>query len=490
MLSSSRHRRAAALFLFLSPCMPARAASLAEQKIEQLIRTTPAVQPATLGIEIVQLGTGKVLYDRNANKLFTPASNTKLFSTAFALTRLGPDYRIPTRIFAERAPDPAGRIDGDLIIVGLGDPSMSFQTIPYQKDATLADPMAAVETFADQLLARGVRSISGNIVGDDSAFPFEPFPPGWGVDDPVWDYGAPVSALSLGSNSIKLDLFPGPHAGDPATLAVKPRLEYFLIDNLVRTAPAGNGRIEVTRLASRELRIAGNITAPDTLWLAVDDPALYTAAALYDALTRRGIAVAGRPSARHRSEGGVIPLTGPELAERMSPPLIDLLRVTDKISQNLWAELMLRQVALARTGDGSRKAALEQMKAFLNEIGVTDQDYVFEDGSGLSRMTLVKPDAVVRLLRHMHGSPARAAWVSLLPVGGEDGSLAHRFHNDPAARNIHAKTGSLSHVNALSGYADSATYGEIAFSIIVNHSIAPASDVREFIDRIGMILLE
>ena len=475
----------------LASLTSASAASLLEQKIDQLIRNTPAVEAGTLGIEVVQLGTGKLLYERNANKLLTPASNTKLFSTALALTRLGPDYRIPTRIFSDRPPDGTGRIDGDLIIEGLGDPSMSFETIPYQKDAPPANPLAAIETFADQLVARGIRSISGNVVGDDSAFPADWFPPGWGVDDPVWDYGAPVSALCLGSNSMKLDLSPGARAGDAAMIAIKPPLEYFVVDNRVRTGAGGDRRLDVRRPGGRELKISGNISGPVTLWLAVDDPALYAATALYDALTRRGIAVAGHPAARHRSEGnGPVALTGPMLAERMSPPLVELLRVTDKVSQNLWAELMLRQVARVRTGDGSRKAGLDELKAFLKEIGVADTDYVFEDGSGLSRMTLVKPDAVVRLLRFMRNSPRSAEWASLLPVGGEDGTLSGRFHKDPAARNIHAKTGSLSHVNALSGYADSGTYGEIVFSIIVNHTSAPASDIRDFIDRIGMILLD
>lgn len=475
--------------LLLFTLIPADAASFLEQKIDELIRITPAVATGTFGIEVVQLGSGKVLYDRNAGKLFTPASNTKLFTTALALTRLGPDYRIPTRVYADRAPDADGRLDGDLIVVGLGDPSMSFEMIPYQKDATPADPLVAIEAFADQIAARGIRAISGNIVGDDSAFPADLFAPGWGIDDPVWDYGAPVSALSLGSNSIKLDLFPGPRTGDAATIGIKPPLEYFVVDNRVRTG--GDRRLDVRRPGGRELQITGAISAPATLWLAVDDPALYAATALYDALTRRGVRVSGGPAARHRSGAdGPIPIGGPVLAERMSPPLIEMLRVTDKISQNLWAELMLRQVALARTGDGSRKAGLDELKAFLIETGIAGTDYVFEDGSGLSRMTLVKPDAIVRLLRFMYDSPRRADWIGLLPVGGDDGTLANRFHKDPAAKNIHAKTGSLSHVNALSGYADSATYGEIAFSILVNHTNAPGSEIREFIDKIGMTLLE
>jgi D-alanyl-D-alanine carboxypeptidase/D-alanyl-D-alanine-endopeptidase (penicillin-binding protein 4) len=474
--------------------MAAQAASLLEQRIDELFRTSPAVEAGTAGVEVVQLGAGKVLYSRNAGKLLTPASNTKLFSSALALTKLGPDFKIPTRVFAGRAPDSAGRVEGDLTIVGYGDPSMSFLEIPYAKDGDQQNPMAAIEAFADQVVAHGVHSISGDVIGDDAAFPDDLFPPGWAQDDATWEYGAPVSALSLGSNSMRAAIVPGAQAGDPANIELSPALEYFTIDNQVRTVAAGDHRVDVRRPGRGELQVSGTVSiqaGPAVLWLAVDDPALYTATALYDALTRRGVAIGGHPSARHRHIGTPAGAPGELLlAERLSPPLSELLRVTDKISQNLWAELMLRQVAFMRTGDGSRQAGLDQLKAFLVEIGVADGDYVFEDGSGLSRLTLVKPEAIVRLLTFMHASPLRDIWVGLMPVGGQDGTLANRFSKDPAAKNIHAKTGSLSHVNALSGYAESATYGEVVFSIIVNDTVAPSSEIRAFIDKIGMTLLE
>src|ERR1017187_8572554 len=161
-----------ALLVFLAT-VAATAASLLEQRIDQLFRTFPAIEAGTAGVEIVQLGTGKVLYSRNAGKLLTPASNTKLFSTALALTKLGPDFRIPTRVYADRAPDSTGHVQGDLTIVGNGDPSMSFLEGPYVKDGELLNPMAAMEAFADRIAARGVRSISGDIAGDDTAFPAE-----------------------------------------------------------------------------------------------------------------------------------------------------------------------------------------------------------------------------------------------------------------------------------------------------------------------------
>ncbi len=490
------------VFILLSAAVLAPAASFLEQRIDQLIRTSPAIEPAEAGIEIVQLATGKVLYSRNAEKLMTPASNTKLFTTALALLRLGPEHSIATRVYASQNPDASGRVAGNVTLVGRGDPSMTFFQIPYDKDATLASPLAGIEMLADALTARGIRSISGDIIGDDTAFPTDLFPVGWGANDALWEYGAPVSALCIGNNSIRVELTPGTQAGDPVRIEITPPLEYFVIDNRLRTAavePPGSShskdeRLHIQRVGGRQLQISGSVLAAAekvTIWLAIDDPALYAATALYDALTRRGVSITGKPTVRHRYEPAVLDAPiGTVLAERSSPPLIALLGITDKVSQNLWAEMMLRQVALVRTGDGTLKAGLAELKAFLTEFGIADTEYNFDDGSGLARGNLVKPDAVVKLLRFMYASPSRETWISLLPVGGQDGTLTKRFDKNPAAKSIRAKTGSLSHVNALSGYADSATYGEIAFSIIVNHTGAPASEVRSFIDKIGMIVLD
>ena len=470
-------------------------ATLLEQRIEELRRTSRAVEAGTLGIEIVQLATGKVLYSLNGDHLLTPASNTKLFSTALALVRLGPHYRLTTRIYGGRAPAADGRLSGDLTIVGGGDPSMSYIRIPYDRDAKPADPLEGIEAFADQLAARGLRHVAGDIVGDDGAYRAEHFPPGWGVDDPLWEDGAPVSALCLGDNSIRVDIYPGAAEGDPATIRFTPAVEYFLSGNRVRTTSTGSHHLELRRFNGRELEFSGKVSSAAgrlTEWVAVDDPALYTATALYDSLVRRGISIAGHPVARHRYHRGPVRsrADGVVLAQRESPELAQLLRVTDKVSQNLWAELMLREVGRVRGADGSRKEGLRQMTAFLNEVGIEAKDYVLDDGSGLSRLTLLKPAAIVRLLRFMKRSDVSDTWLSLMPVGGEDGTLEKRFKKDPAAKSIRAKTGSLSHVNALSGYADSATYGEVAFSIIVNHTNAPSSEIREFIDKIGVILLE
>jgi len=165
-------------------------------------------------------------------------------------------------------------------------------------------------------------------------------------------------------------------------------------------------------------------------------------------------------------------------------------RVIDKVSQNLHAELVLREVARAKRGVGSREAGLEELRQFLAEAGIEEASYRFEDGSGLSRLNLVAPSAVVKLLGYMHRRPHREAWLSLLPVGGEDGTLANRFAGQAEARRLRAKTGTLSHVSALSGYVESRSRGWLAFSVLVNNYSGASSEIRPIIDKICLWMTE
>jgi len=476
-----------------------------EQRIAGLLESTPVAQRCFWGLEVADLEKDQPVFRHNAERMFVPASSTKLFTTALALVRLGPDYRFKTVVMAERAPDAAGRLSGEVRLVGGGDPSLSGRVIPYQKDAPAGDPLACIEGLAEQVAGRGVRRIDGDIVGDDTAYVWEPYPQGWAQDDAVWEYGAPVSALTLNDNVITVSVRPPGRAGLPPELTLSPALEYYVIDNRIQARSGAERRIRLERLpGARQLRLWGTISAevstPARLSLAVDDPALYTATALYEALLRRGVTITGSPRARHRFANEVSDLknnggapaqpTGVELARRESPPLVELLRVVDKISQNLHAELMLREVGRVQRQAGTREAGLEEMRQFLSEAGLEETSYRFADGSGLSRLNLVAPAAVVKLLRHLDRSPQREAFVSLLPVGGEDGTLANRFEDHPEGRRVRAKTGTLSHVSTLSGYIESRSRGRLAFALMVNNYNAASSAVRSIVDKICLLLTE
>ena len=496
-------RALAFAWLALAPIAAAQAQPGA--RIAGFLDASPVARTSFWGVRIVELEHGRVLYERNANHLFVPASNAKLFTTALALARLGPDYRFQTRVLADRAPGADGAVES-LRLVGGGDPNLSGRAIPYRRDAPAGDPLAAIEGLAAQVAAHGVRSVSADIVGDDTAYVWQPYADGWSIDEPVWDYGAPASALSVNDNTVTLRVLPGSYASDPAQIVLIPPVDYYDIDNRVRTT-AGEHRVErrimVDRLpGARQLRIWGTLPLNDpgdTEALGVEDPALFAAVAFRDALARRGIAIRGEARAVHLYPNQVADLNngpapdpepGVELARRDSAPLVEDLRVTDKVSQNLHAEMALRAVAKARRHVGSREAGIAEEQAFLDEVGIDRAGYTFADGSGLSRLNLVSPTAVVRLLVHMHHSTARDAWISLLPVAGVDGTLHARFAATAAAGRIFAKTGTLSHVAALSGYAQRKNGQMLAFSILVNNYNGPAADLRAAMDRVCALMLE
>ena len=480
------------------------AASLPES-IDRLIAASPAARAAFWGIQIVDLASGKTLYQRNPDSFFIPASNAKLFTTALALTRLGPDFTFQTRVLAAQPPDADGRIPGDLRLAGGGDPNLSARAIPYRPGPVTGNPLGPLEELAGQVVARGVKRIDGDIVGDDTWYLWEPYAAGWAIDDPLSDDGPPVSALTINDNTFTLGIHPGDAVGQMAALALKPPVEFYRLDNRIRTVAAGAGRrLHFERApGSLDARLWGTIPLRDhgeDMLLSIEDPALYAAMALRELLEQRGVAISGAAVARHRYPQDDAELTeapapdppdeGIELAQLRSAPLLEDLRITDKVSQNLHAELALRAVARARRNIGSFEAGWEELKTFLGEAGIHPGAYSLVDGSGLSRLNLVTPAAVVKLLRYMFHSSARVNWISLLPVGGVDGTLGTRFTGTAAAGRIHAKTGSLAHVSALSGYLERPDGRWVAFSVLVNNFNAPNAEVRAVMDRICTLIME
>ncbi len=473
-----------------------RVAALVENK-------SPAF--GTIGIHVADAATGAPLYARNEDRLLLPASNLKLFTFALAMERLGPEYRFSTRVLLEPS--------GDVVLVGSGDPSLSGRVYPYKKDTPSGPPLDPIEDLAAQMVAHGIRRIDGDVVGDDRLFPWVPYPPSWSVDDTDREYGAPVSALSLDDNAVAITIQPGLRSGEHASMSMSPGVEFLTVDHRVITGPhatpAATPPSAAIRLrhvpGSRQWIVTGSIPAGSasvTEFLPVDDPAAFAAAALYDALVRRGVAIRGRPVARHRAPGVEYVAPGGALvASRQSPPLEDLLGVAEKVSQNLHAELILREIGRMRhegtreeTSDGTVESGLREMSALLKALDSGGPPLAggarIDDGSGLGRNTLVTPHLITRLLVREYASQAREIWISLLPAGGEDGTLEHRLCCISEGRGIRAKTGTLSRAIALSGYADSRSAGTLAFSILVNDFSAPPSDVRAWVDKIAAVLLE
>src|SRR5215467_2769245 len=474
------------------------------------ILAQPDLSRGYWGIEIRSLATGEVLYSLNADKLFTPASNTKLFTTAAALALIGPDYKFRTTIETNGTVDKYGRLTGDLILVGRGDPNLSGRELPYNMRTQRGpDPIRVLEKLADELAQKGVKYVDGDVIADDSYFAFERYGEGWSQDDLVWPDGAPVSALTVNDNVIFVNILPGGHAGDRAFVSITPFADYYTIDNrLITTPPGTSRRIYINRdPGSTTLTLWGTMPLDDSgvnEGLAIEDPAEFAAKLFKHLLEVRGIAVYGKQRTQHTERaslstfttvvvassrgGNDQPFTAPAgplvLAEYQSDPLSEDIQVVNKVSQNLHAEILLRLLGREKGTAGTVQAGLEVVRGFLNNAGISGDDYKFFDGSGLSRENLVTPHAVVQLLQFAAGQPWGKEFRDSLPVAGIDGSLADRLKEIDPSAHVYGKTGSLGGVKTLSGYAVTAKGEQLAFSILSNNFSLSGKRINDVIDSI------
>jgi len=464
---------------------------------------------------VADLATGKTLYAQNSGKLFTPASNTKLFTTAAALALIGPDYTFRTTVETDGTLDRYGRLTGDLILVGRGDPNLSGRELPYSLHTERSDhPIQVLEQLADQLVQKGVKYVDGDIVADDSYFAFERYGEGWSQDDLVWADGAPVSALTINDNVIFVNILPADRPGEHAFVNIQPFSDYYRIDNRIITTPAGTVRkIYINREpGSTLLTLWGNMPLDDAganEALAIEDPAQFAAALFRQLLETRGIAVYGEQRTRHTDLASLstftvtalAPARGGDRPSRMlqsqplvlashdSKPLSEDLRVINKVSQNLHAEILLRLLGREKGTAGTVEGGLEVIHGFLNKAGISPDECVFYDGSGLSRENLVTPHAVVELLRYAAAQSWGDKFRDTLPVAGVDGSLSERFKELDLQGRVRGKTGSLGGVKTLSGYATTDSGEEVAFSILSNNLNLPAKRVTDAIDDVVLAIL-
>jgi len=418
------------------------------------------------GILVQPLSKGQTLYSRDAQKYFTPASNLKLLTTAAALKQLGANFRIRTSIYQNG--------NGVLRVVGRGDPSLS--------DTQL-------QTLAQQLKQKGITQIH-RLIADDSYIQGDIVNPTWQWEDVQSDDGAPVSSFILNQNIFSLKLVPQAVGKSLQVVWIDPgeAKQWQIINQSLTVAQSQSTYVNVTReLSGTVLRIQGELTTnsePSLIDLPVIDPTYYFLRRFRTALAKEKIPL-----------GQTLVVTGgvnkEEIAFVESPPLSDLLMETLQNSNNLYAEALLRALAVKKTrmkNQTSADAGLEVVKANLTQLGVDPANYVLVDGSGLSRRNLVTPEAFVETLRGMAKTPAGSVYRASLPVAGKSGTLKDRFQNTSAEGIVQAKTGTLTGVVSLSGYVNSPKYEPLVFSIIVNQSEQPTTVVRQAIDEIVVLL--
>jgi len=455
------------------------------------------------GLLVTDADTGQTLYEKNADRYFLPASNAKLFTTALALGTLGPEYRIRTTIETHGTIDSSGSLRGDLVLMGRGDPNLSNRKFPFEKAVEReGPPEKALADLADQVVAHGVKEIEGDIVADDTYLAYERFPEGWAVDDILWTSGAPVSAIAVNDNTFTVMVHPGARESDPATFDAEPWAGFYTIENSILTGARGSlEKLRVVREpGSRTIRLSGTIPAggaPRELVLTIEEPAEYAAALLAKLLEARGVKIFGQPRAVHAEPPAeLVDPPAPAasettvLAEHISPPLGEDVRLVNKMSLNLHAELLLRVAAKEKSGAATLEDALQFSKTFFQNAGLPENGAVMSDGSGLSRRDLVTPRATVWVLAWAANQPWAAMFRASLPVAGEDGTLAERMRATPAADVVAAKTGTVEHVSALSGYATTTHGAHLIFSFFGNNEAMHANESEDVLDAIAIAMVE
>jgi len=419
--------------------------------------------------------TGKVLYGRNALRLFVPASNTKLVVSAAATVLLPPEGTVATSVYAA-GPLEDGVVRGDLVLYGRGDPTMSRRC--YDADTARAgacetDPLRRMRELAAGLREKGVRRIAGDIVGDGSYFEPAIVHETWEEGDLVWWYAAPVSGLAFNDNSIDVRWGPGTQPGAPGRITVAPDFGDLTLENRTWTTAERGDALDVGRLGPLALWAGGSITAtanPRTSYLALQDPNRYAASALRQALAEVDIAVQGATTATTDSSRYALARRASPLAETTSRPFREWLVPILGPSQNLFAEMLLKQLGKWGKGEGSWRAGLEVERRFLiDSVRIDSTQFSLRDGSGLSHTNVMSPEAFARLLLWLRHHPRFAPFEQALPVSGRSGTIRTRMVGTAVEGRVKAKTGSIFRVNALSGYVQLPDGRTRIFSIQTNN---------------------
>jgi D-alanyl-D-alanine carboxypeptidase/D-alanyl-D-alanine-endopeptidase (penicillin-binding protein 4) len=493
----------------------ARGAESWDSRVEAVL-AAPGYRGAHWGLLVVEAKSGLVVYERNADQMFCPASVTKLFSTAAAMADLGADYRFQTPVVRRGEVANDGTLRGDLILVARGDLSLGgragtdgtllfedndhiYAAGNFNSTLVASDPLAGLDHLARQVQDAGIKSVGGDVLVDDRLFESTPSS-GSGPSR--------VSSIVVNDNLIDIVVSPGAAPGEPAMVRTVPATAYASVDAQVETIAEGEKpSLEVRSVGPRRFSVRGRLPVGHkeaVRFYEVDDPASFARALFIECLRRRGVRVPASPLGRNRDEAlpareavGALP----RVAEYTSPPFREYARVILKVSHNLHASTLPLLVA-SHHGETTLEAGMRRQGTILKELGVDVATIAFGGGAGGSRADLVTPRATIALLRAMAKRPDFSAYESALPVLGRDGTLAKAVAADsPARGHARAKTGTywledaqsgkaVLTSKALAGYMESASGRDLVFAFFVNNVPldAPAHEVSEATAAAGRLL--
>ncbi len=445
----------------------------------------PNFNNANLGVLIQSLETGEYFYKRNEDKLFIPASNLKLFTTAAGLIILGPDYRFSTNVYMSGYID-GSVLKGDLVVQGRGDPTISGRF--YNNDV-----YRVFSAWADSLLDLGIDEITGSIIGDDNLFDDKNLGEGWAWDYESYWFSAPSGAISFNDNTVDI-IITFDNESQKAKIFTLPDSRYIIIKDNITVVPRDSlTSINVYRERGTNLvSVYGTLKAiSDTIktFVTVNNPTQYSMVVLSEVLKRRGISIRGFPVDVDDINKQLDYSGMQKIFSFNSPQLKEIIKVINKNSQNFYAEQLLKTIGLETYGYGSVENGVKAAERVFQEMGINTENMKMADGSGLSRLNLITPRHIISLLSYMYKSKYFIPFFNSLPIAGVDGTLGMRMKNSTAEAKVRAKTGYLEAVRSLSGYAFTGDNEPVVFSILVNNFSVPVKLAENLQDLVCLRLV-
>ncbi len=431
------------------------------------------------GIKIVSLETGETLYTHDSHILFHPASNMKLLTTAVALKQLGPNFTFKTILSTDTNSIVNSIVKGNLYLKGYGNPDLTTDDFRH---------------IVSELKSKGIRKISGDMICDDTYFDDLYQGYGWMWDDMNAPDFAPISALSVNGNCVSIEVKPADHIGDTLIFRMEPETAYMKIENNGITVDSLDTLMQNSFKVERKWKnpentivIKGGMAIhqnPEIIHIEVFDAALYAGVLFKELLLKETIQLTGSVLKEK------VPDTSQILIQHHSPPLTISIINTNKESDNLSAELILKTMGADVKGQpGTADKGISLIYKYFDEIGIDSTTYRITDGSGVSRYNLITPDMIIELLRDIHrNAQIQAEFKTSLPIAGVDGTLKYRMKGTAAENTLRAKTGTIKGVSSLSGYTTTTDGEMLAFSIMMEHFVVPVIKIQNIQDKICSLI--